>query len=239
MINLNTILFDLDGTLLPMDMDNFTKIYFEQLGIYFKDLIDPKTLGKSIWASTETMVKNLEHKTNEEVFMSDFAKRIHGDLNIYQERFDKFYDTCFLEAKSAVFENPYIQKSVALLQKKGYKLVVATNPLFPLKAIQHRIKWAGFKVEDFSYITHYEKNHYCKPQIQYYEEVLRDIKKTPEECMMVGNDVQEDLVAGKLGIKTFLIKDYILHRTDDKIPADYIGSYVDFYKFAEELPSIK
>lgn len=239
MTKLKTVLFDLDGTLLPMDMDNFTKIYFQQLGIYFQDLIDPKRLGKTIWASTEIMVKNLENKTNEEVFMEDFEKRIDGDLNVYQDRFDTFYDTAFLQAKSAVFENPYMKKSVALLQEKGYELVVATNPLFPLKAIQHRIEWAGFKPENFSYITHYEKNHYCKPQIQYYEEILKDIKRLPEECMMVGNDVQEDLVAGKLGIKTFLIKDYILHRTEDKIPADYIGSYEEFYKFAKELPNIK
>jgi FMN phosphatase YigB (HAD superfamily) len=123
-----------------------------------------------------------------------------------------------------------------MLWEKGYSVVIATNPLFPLKAIHHRIRWAGFEPSEFDYVSHYEKNHYCKPQIKFYEEILADIYKNPEECMMVGNDVQEDLVAGKLGLKTFLIKDHLLHRTEEEIAADYQGSYVDFYEFVQGLP---
>jgi FMN phosphatase YigB (HAD superfamily) len=122
------------------------------------------------------------------------------------------------------------------LKSKGYKLVIATNPLFPLKAILHRINWAGLDPDDFIYISSYEKNHYCKPQVKFYEEVLNGIGRKPEECMMVGNDVQEDLISGSLGVKTFLIKDYLLHRTNEPIKTDYSGSYEDFYQFVDALP---
>lgn len=235
---INTILFDLDGTLLPMDMKAFEKIYFEAMAAYLADLTGPKELVKNIWASTNAMVQNIEDKTNEEVFMEDFKKRINGDIETYKKRFDKFYDTEFLKSKAAVFENEYIKKSVNMLKDKGYNIVIATNPLFPLKAIHHRIRWAGFEPSEFKYISHYEKNHYCKPQVKFYEEILADINKSPEECMMVGNDVQEDLVAGKLGLKTFLIKDHLLHRTEEEIAADYQGSYIDFYDFVKELPNL-
>lgn len=235
---INTILFDLDGTLLPMDMESFEKLYFESMAAYLKDLIDPKELVKSIWASTNTMVHNIEPRINEEVFMEDFKTRIGGDTEVYKERFDKFYDTEFMKAKEAVYENEFMKKSVKILKEKGYKVVIATNPLFPLKAIEHRIRWAGFEPSDFEYITSYERNHYCKPQLEYYEEVLKDIDKSPEECMMIGNDVQEDLIAGKLGLKTFLIKDCLLHRTDDEIATDYSGYYEDFYEFVKELPKL-
>jgi FMN phosphatase YigB (HAD superfamily) len=235
---LNTILFDLDGTLLPMDMKAFEKLYFGAMSDYLADLIGPKELVKNIWAATTAMVKNTEHRTNEDVFMEDFKTRIDGDIEVYKERFDKFYDAEFIQAKAAVFESKLIQESVKLLKEKGYKLVIATNPLFPLKAIHHRIRWAGFEPSEFEYITSYEQNHYCKPQLKYYEEILKDVGKTPKECMMVGNDVQEDIIAGKLGLKTFLIKDCLLHRTDDKIAADYEGDYESFYKFVKELPSL-
>lgn len=235
---MNTILFDLDGTLLPMDINAFMKIYFEEMGTFFSDLISPKELAAHIWASTEIMIKNLEDKTNEDVFMEDFGGRITGDLEIFKKRFDEFYDTAFLNVKKSVFQAPFIKESVRILKEKGYTLVIATNPLFPLKAIKHRIKWAGFEPEDFSYISSYEKNHYCKPQIKFYEEILKDISKTPEECFMIGNDVQEDLIAGKLGIKTFLINDYLLHRTKDEIISDYQGNYEDFYNFSNKLPDI-
>jgi FMN phosphatase YigB (HAD superfamily) len=235
---LNTVLFDLDGTLLPMDMKNFAKLYFESLADCMRDLNSPKELVSAVLASTEEMVQNIEYTTNEEVFMNDFTNRINGDLKLYNNRFDTFYDTEYFKAKEAVSENEFIKKAVNLLKEKGYKVIIATNPLFPLKAIEHRIRWAGFEPSDFEYISHFEKNHYCKPQIQFYEEVLKDIDKKPEECMMVGNDVQEDLVAGKLGVKTFLIKDCLIHRTSDKITADYQGNYQDFYELTKQLPHI-
>jgi FMN phosphatase YigB (HAD superfamily) len=131
---------------------------------------------------------------------------------------------------------PFMQKSVNILREKGYQLVIATNPLFPLKAIEHRIRWAGFEPSDFSYISYFENNHFCKPQIEFYREVLRDIGKKPEECLMVGNDVQEDVIANKLGIKVYLITDQLLHRTGEEIKADHIGTYEDFYGFVQELP---
>lgn len=236
---INTVLFDLDGTLLPMDMKAFEKLYFESMATYLKDLISPKDLVKNIWASTNAMVQNLEYRTNEEVFMENFQNRISGDINAYKERFNKFYDTEFSKARAAVFENKLMKESVKLLKKKGYKVVIATNPLFPLNAIEQRIRWSGFEPSDFEYISHYEKNHYCKPQLEYYEEILKDIDKESEECIMIGNDVQEDLIAGKLGLKTFLIKDCLLHRTDEEIAADYQGSYKDFYEYVKELPIIQ
>ena len=235
---LNTFLFDLDGTLLCMDNKLFEKLYFSTMSEALSDLIEPKKLINNVWSSTEVMVKNLEYKTNEEVFMEDFQRRIDGNLEIYKERFNKYYDEDFLKTKAAVLENKLIQEGIKILKEKGYKVVIATNPLFPLKAIEHRIRWAGFEPYEFEYISHYENNHYCKPQIQYYEEVLKDINKDATECMMVGNDVQEDLIAGEIGIKTFLIKDYMIHRTEEKIVSDYIGSYENFYKFVKELPSL-
>jgi FMN phosphatase YigB (HAD superfamily) len=234
----NTILFDLDGTLLPMDMKAFEKLYFGAMAASLSDLISAKELVESIWSSTNVMINNLEEKTNEEVFMEDFKNRVTGNIHIYKERFDKFYDNEFMKARGAVRESKEVQESVSILKEKGYKLVIATNPLFPLKAIHHRIRWAGFEPCDFEYITHYEKNHYCKPQLKYYEEILKDIGKSPEECMMVGNDVQEDIIAGNLGIKTYLIKDYMLHRTEGEIAADYEGNYEDFLAFVKELPKI-
>ncbi|MGI6585083.1 MAG: HAD family hydrolase [Gracilibacteraceae bacterium] len=234
----DTILFDLDGTLLPLDIEMFTKIYFNEMGQLFKDMIDPKMLVKHIWTATSEMIGNTEYKTNEEVFMDRFSKLIDGDINSYKERFDFFYDTLFHKAKEAAESQSLIIDSIAILKKKNYKLVVATNPLFPRKAIHHRIEWAGLDLKDFEYITSYEDNHFCKPQPEFYKEVLEAIGKKPEQCLMVGNDVQEDLIALKLGIKTFLIKNHMIHRTEEAINSTYEGDYEDFYSFVKKLPAV-
>lgn len=236
---IKTILFDLDGTMLPLNLDKFIKIYFAAMGKKFHDLIDAETLAKYIMTATEAMVKDTEYRTNETVFMEKFGQLIQSDLSIYQKRFDEFYDCEFFETKATVVNMPLIQDSVNLLKDKGYEIVIATNPLFPEKAIHHRIRWSGFEPDNFIYITSYEKNHYCKPQLHFYKELLEEIGRNPQECLMVGNDVQEDMIAGKLGIQTYLITDFMIHRTQEPIDATYQGAYSDFYRFVQALPQLE
>ncbi len=235
---MNTVLFDLDGTLLPMDMGLFTSIYFRELGEFFSDLINPEEMVSFVLTATVEMINNTEDRSNEEVFTARFGRLIEGkgELDDFVQRFDKFYETVFIKTKDAVIETPVMRKCVEILRDKDYHLVIATNPIFPLKGIEHRIRWAGFEPSDFSYISYFEKNHYCKPQVKFYEEVLSDIGKKPEECLMVGNDVQEDVIAGKLGIETYLVTNQLIHRTGEEIKADHIGTYDDFYSFVQGLP---
>jgi len=236
---IDTVLFDLDGTLLPLDLDKFTNIYFKEMGLAFQDLIDPETLVKNIWSATRCMIQNTDPKTNEEVFMEHFGHLVGEDLlPVYQERFDRFYDEGFINAKKTVSQSPQMIDSIHILKTKGYNLVIATNPLFPKKAIDHRIRWAGLTPDDFSYITSYEQNHYCKPQLLFYQELLADLNKQPGQCLMVGNDVQEDLIAGELGIKTFLITNHLIHRNVSAIRSDYQGNYEAFHTFVKSLPQI-
>lgn len=233
----DTILFDLDGTLLPLDADKFMNIYFGEMGRSFQDMIDPKLLVQHVWSGTKAMISSSENITNENVFMDTFAKLIDGDLNVYQERFDRFYDEGFLKVRESVEASPIIKETIALLKDKGYTLAIATNPLFPKKAILHRIEWAGLNVDDFEYVSHYEKNCFCKPNIQFYLEVLEALGKKPNQCYMVGNDVQEDMIAAQLGIETYLITDYIINR-EDEITCNHMGSYQDFHSFAVSLPTL-
>jgi FMN phosphatase YigB (HAD superfamily) len=236
---MNTILFDLDGTLLPLEEKKFIDTYFNEMYKTFEDIIEKDLLVKYVWEATNVMRGNIEKsKTNMEIFMSKFEELIGEDFDEYKNRFDGFYDTGFLAVEKSVSKNDYAIKSVNLLKEKGYTVVLATNPLFPLKAIKHRINWAGLKKEDFHHITSYENSHYCKPSLNYYEEILYTIDKKPKECIMIGNDVQEDLVAGDLGLETFLIENHIINRNDDEIKCTYRGKYEDLYDFVYNLPNL-
>lgn len=235
---MNTFLFDLDGTLLPLEEQRFVKTYFDEMHKVFDDLIDKEMFVKYVWTATDVMRRNKDKKTNMEIFMNKFEELVGEDINEYKNRFDDFYDNGFQEIGKAVDKNTYSEKLIDILKKKGYTVVLATNPLFPIKAINHRIKWAGLKESDFNYITSYENSHYCKPCIKYYKEILEYINKKPEECIMVGNDVKEDLVAGELGMKTFLLEDYLINREELEIDCTYRGKYEDLYKYVDSLPSI-
>lgn len=235
---INTILFDLDGTLLPMDAEKFEKLYFSNAAKSVMDLISPEDLVKKLWGSTKNMVMNTELITNETVFMKDFKNSVGENYDELMKRMEAYYENEFDLAKEATWTNGEIQQAVEMLKEKGYTLVIATNPMFPRVAIEKRIQWTGLNRAYFTYVTSFEDNHYCKPQIQYYEEVLEAIDKKAEECMMVGNDDLEDTISGKLGVTTYLITDCRLSKQEKSIPAHHTGTYKDFLEYAKKMPSL-
>lgn len=238
MKNINTILFDLDGTLLPMDVEAFTNAYLHEVGKYFMDEVNPKELVKYIWIATGEMVKNTGAKTNEEVFWESFHSLSENKLLGIDKKFEEFYDNKFPELKSVAAKDKNMIDAVHSLKSMGYNILVATNPLFPQKAIHERIRWAGFDTNDFIYISSFEKNHYCKPQVKYYEEILSEIGKKPEECMMVGNDMDEDLIAGTIGLKTWLVTNCLIESRGESLNPDFKGSSEEFLNFVKNMESI-
>lgn len=235
---MNTILFDLDGTLLPIDHQQFEKIYFHGLSSRFTDMYPPEEFVKLIWGATKAMVMDTSEATNETAFMRALGSVVEEKLEAMKQRFAQFYETDFDQVRLAVIESAEMIEAVTTLKQKGYTLVVATNPMFPKLAIDKRIGWTGLKREDFAYVTSFENNHFCKPQPKFYQEILSDLNKAPQECLMVGNDVDEDMIAGALGIKTYLITNHKIHRSQKPQPIDHEGTYADFLRFVQDLPDL-
>lgn len=234
---LNTFLFDLDGTLLPLDWNIFEKEYFKKLSKKFSGHFEPEQFVKQVWSSTKKMLSNEDSKkTNQQVFFEDFFTSTGKDMALLNPIFDDFYSNDFNELGYLCKSESHIIDTINLLIKKGYDIVVATNPIFPLAAIKARIGWAGLKHVIFRHITCFENMHYCKPNIKFYNEVLRNIDKRPDECIMVGNDVEEDIVASKLGIKTFLVEDFMIDRGNIELHPDFRGLYKGLYDFVDNLP---
>lgn len=237
---LDTILFDLDGTLLAMDTDIFIKKYFRELALKVEDFFTPEEISKQLWRSTAYMIKDRDkNKTNEEAFYEDFYRNINYKAEDLNPILDEFYREDFNKVRDVSKENEYMKEAVRLLKDKGYKLVVATNPLFPESAILNRIEWAGLDKKDFEFITSFEHMHFCKPNLDYYREILHNIEKDPSNCLMVGNDVDEDMVVKEIGMKTYLINEFPIGEISASKNIDHSGTYEEFYKYAKELPSLK
>lgn len=238
MKKINTILFDLDGTLLSIDMKEFEEIYYTSLSNAFKSIIAPDNFMAILYSSVKAMVKNKEKRTNEEVFMSAMKEHVGEELPAFQKHFIRYYENDFSVLRNAVNKNTDMLEALDILKEKGYELVIATNPLFPKFAIDQRIQWADLVHEDFSHITYFEDCHYCKPNVEYYSEILETIGKNPQECLMVGNDAEEDLAASTLGITTYLITNHLLNRKNLNYTADHEGTYKDFLLFVESMPVV-
>ena len=216
MINLSvtTIFFDLDGTLLPMDQERFVDQYTKRLAAYMAPYgYDPKLLIKGLWTGTGAMMKNDGAMTNEDLFWKIFCPIVGKDARVDLEKFDRFYRTDFQNVKEVCGFAPKAAETVRRLKERGFRVVLATNPLFPAVATESRIRWAGLEPEDFELYTTYEISSYCKPSLAYYREILDKLHLSGAECVMVGNDTGEDMVAEQLGMQTFLLTDCLINRT--------------------------
>ena len=233
---IKAVLFDLDGTLLPMDQDRFLNAYLSGLAEKMAPHgYDPKLLIKSIWKGTGAMVMNDGSKSNDKVFWNTFSAAFGWDTRVDEPVFTDFYEHEFQEvAKSCGFD-PRSSQIISELQHMGKKIILATNPLFPAIATQSRIKWAGLNPEDFAYITTYENSCHCKPNPDYYREILDKMNLQPEECLMVGNDADEDMVAAQLGMNVFLLTDCLINKGNHDISQYPNGSFPELLAYLRSL----
>ena len=233
---IRTILFDLDGTLLPMKQDEFTTTYFDRLSKKLAPCgYEAKRLIEGVWQGTKAMVKNNGKQTNEQVFWKEFAE-LFGD-KVYSDidKFNEFYETDFDKLKNHCGYNEQANQTIQTLKEKGFILVLATNPVFPMTAQKKRLLWAGINPDDFTWITSYENSHSCKPNPQYYKEIAEMIGVKSGDCLMVGNDTTEDAAAMLTGADFFLLTDCLLNIESKDISKFTRGSFAQLVYYIENL----
>lgn len=231
---MKTVLFDLDGTLLPMDQDNFLKAYFGGLATKLVPFgYEPNQLIKAIWSGTAAMVNNDGSMTNEERFWQSFCAMFGDNARNDEPIFDDFYHNEFRFVSVSCGKTERAQQIISWLKQQGCRVVLATNPLFPAIATGKRMEWAGLKAADFELVTTFENSSYCKPNPAYYQQILQTIGETPENCIMVGNDVTEDMMARDLGMDVFLLTDCMINKENKDISQYPHGSFDALQEFLE------
>ena len=235
---ITTILFDLDGTLLPMNQDEYIRKYTGALANYYIEAgFDPEQFPIALFHSIVAAIKNNGEKTNEQVFWDVFCKETGKDLRDDMAALYRFYAEIHPTMCSAVQQNRNSRIPLEILREKGYKLVLATNPVFPRMATYQRMSWAGFTPDDFKLVTTYENSCTCKPNPQYFLEVAEKVGSAPEECLMIGNDTRDDMAALTVGMQGYIITDFLIDH-NQSIEQYPHGTWKDFQRMALDLPNI-
>jgi len=237
---IDTILFDLDGTLVRFSQEDFIRTYFPELSkVFIKLGLDAEKAVKGVWAGTKAMVLNDGSVLNKQRFWDAFSEFMCIDdekLKQVEDACDSFYSNEFDIVKSIVDHNEITTRIAETVKQRGYNVVLATNPLFPPCAVDTRLGWIGLERDDFLHITHYENSSFCKPNPDYYREVFNKINKKPEQCLMVGNNPAEDMCVSELGADVFLVTDYTENETGVDITIFKQGSIEDLEVYLMSLP---
>ena len=233
---IKAILFDLDGTLLPMDIEIFRKEYLKLLSNRLSPIgLEPDKILASVWAGVKDMYKNDGSVSNKEIFWKAFERVTQKDVTEFVKASDAFYDNEFRAAKAFTGENPLAKEAVEIAGKKGRRVVLATNPVFPLNAQTTRLSWIGLSAEDFDLVTDYESDSFTKPNPKYYLSICERIGVEPSECLMIGNDVLEDMMgASQAGLSCYLVTDDVIE--SDKFEWDGpSGSFAEMIEYISKL----
>ena len=251
---ISTLLFDLDNTLIMFDEQAFIPVYGKHIHSYFTEEIPSyEEFMKIFLQSTHKMLqKEPTGFTNLEKFAANFAPKVNLTNEEIIKRFIHFYENGYDNLKEIITAAPKAKELIHFLNtSKHFDIVAATNPLFPAVATEKRLEWGGISSTDIAWleITSAENYSYAKPYLEYYEELLKNINKTPSECLMIGDDKVNDMAAGQLGIKTFLIKSdkkvstkIIKTDLDDKdnnFPIDDSGTLEELYAKLQEYITTK
>lgn len=231
------IMTDLDCTLLPMDQDAYIELYVKEIAkLFFEHGYDGKFIAKATMQSSYMMAKNDGSMTNEEAFNRAFTSLVKENAKEAIDIFPQVYSDRYNVIKTVTKENPYAKEILKLMKEHAEYVVVATQPMFPLEAVRKRLSWTGLSDTQFHHITTYDNCTFCKPNPLYYQEIMDKFSATPENTIMIGNDITEDILpCQKLGVETFLVEDGLINTIDYDISNLRKGSYPDLVEYLKTL----
>jgi HAD superfamily hydrolase (TIGR01509 family) len=200
-----TILFDLDGTLLPIEFDTFFADYFRRVCRFYGSATG-RDLGPAFKSSAQLMFVNDGTRRNADVFWSAVEEQVGISRTELEEWYRLFIEREGAAMGEGIVPDPAADRVVKAWKARGATIVLATNSVFPRLLLDLRARWAGLAVEDFDLVTCFETMGFCKPRPEYYREIAQRLGVDPAACLMVGNDVGMDLVpAAKTGMRTCLV----------------------------------
>ena len=229
---IRAVLFDLDGTLLRVEMHNFIPRYMKGFHACCNDLVGSGVLQRAMRAAIHLLLETeCGQHSNEERFFSFLAGRLRLNEDLLRARFNQYLETGLEPLADEIFEIPETGPLLGCCRQAGIPMVLATNPVFPQVLNEARCRWAGIDSDDFEFVTCLENSRYCKPQGGYFTEVAEVLGLDPRECLMVGNDTSHDLSATEVGMTTWLVDSYMLEREGQAWEPDYRGSHQDLLEF--------
>ena len=229
---IHAVLFDLDGTLLQVEMSEFIPAYIGGLAGHFADLVKPRRFARTLRAGIHALLAEAGGAgSNEAQLLAIIEAQLGIPAAEFRRRFAAYVADGLANLEPLVRALPLARSILARCFERGLKVAIATNPVFPQPVVDARLAWGGIADFPFDLVTSVENSAYCKPQPGYFLAVADSLGLPPQACLMVGNDTVHDLAACQVGIPTFLVDTWLVDRSDGRFASDYRGSHTDLFRF--------
>ena len=211
---IKAVLFDLDDTLLSLNLTAFLARYVNGAsGLLARASGEVRvkimTAYAEAWLAVEREGRR-DRMTNAELIDSIMYKRCGIPLSdpVIADMIACYERTVVPRMGSGIVRAqpmPGAREAVDCVRRMGLVCALATNPVVSRECDVARIRWAGLEPGDFARISCAENSHRAKPWACYYEEFCGSLGLAPEECLMVGNDAKRDFPHPACGIRTIYV----------------------------------
>lgn len=233
---IRAVLFDLDNTLITNPNDQFVPAYLRALGAHLASLVPPERLLPELLRCVRVMLESTDpNHTLKEVFWAELLPALDVPAAELFPLVESFYAGVYGRLRCYTQPRPDAPRAVRAALRAGCDVVIATNPLYPATAILQRLAWAGVPADEYPYalVTSYEVMHAGKPRPEYFREIADRIGRRPEDCLMVGDDLAQDMIARSVGLRTYWITDGVAD-IPAGVEADGWGTLAEFADWAEK-----
>jgi len=235
-----TLLIDLDNTLLDNSMHSFLPAYLKLISEYVAPYAEPSRVVNAILAGSQRMLDNRNPACSlSDVFFPAFYPEFSESPQVMEQVFDRFYQEVFPQLSSLTRPRPEAIELIESAFARGYKVAIATNPLFPRTAILQRLSWAGLPVEKYPFdlIPSMETFHFAKPNPACLAEILAQLGWPEAPAIMVGDDPKNDLsAASALGIPSFAVTQNGMHSPSEMDASFASGDLDDLLPWLDRTP---
>lgn len=237
--NIQAVLFDLDGTLVDVDMNRFIPAYLHHLTRYMSDQADSARAIKSLHNAVAAMFANTDaSRTLESILLEVLESELALSPERYAECLVKFCQNDLATLRPLVTGHPLSAQLIAASLARGWKVVLATNPIFPRIVIDARLNWGELDGAAFHHVTAYETEHFCKPSPRFFQEIMSRLQIPAERGLMVGNDPLHDLSASRVGMQTCMLTPWGINRPGAHFKADWQGRHEELLVLIESAGTI-
>ena len=232
--NVQAVFFDLDGTLVDVDMHLFVPVYLNRLTERMKELVEPACATRAMHRAVAAMFANQDaDKTLETVLFEVLRDQLAMTPGQYRRCLNEFLHNDLEELRPLVVGHSLSSRLIDAARARGWQVILATNPIFPREVVDARVRWGELDGDKFHHVTTYETAHFCKPNPDFFNENLNLLQLEAERCLMVGNDTLHDLSASLVGMQTCLLTPWCIRRPKERFRADWQGRHEDLLALIE------
>lgn len=224
--NVEAVFFDLDGTLIDIDIELFVAGYLNRLTEQMGAWADPARATRVLHQAVAAMFANRDPgRTLEAILHQVLLAELSMSSLDYRESLARFCRDGLDSLRPLVKGHPLSSRLLKVSRDRGWKIALATNPIFPRAVVDARLSWGDLASDEFHHVCSYETEHFCKPDPLFFEELLDRMQVPAEACLMIGNDVLHDLSASRVGIRTCLLTPWCIKRPGASFRPDWQGRH--------------